>query len=444
MSPPITRYARSGNVNIAYQVVGTGPLDLVFVPGWISHLELAWDDPPHARLLRRLASFSRLICFDKRGTGLSDRVGTHELPTLEQRMDDVRAVMDAVDSEHAALFGFSEGGAMSILFAATYPERATALVLYASLANWVRDDDSPWLPTREQHEEVARLYERRWGEPVGASAFAPTMAKDPDFRRRFGTLLRTAASPGAAVALLRMNFELDVRPALPLVRVPTLVVHRTGDRTISIESGRHLAAHIPDAHLVELEGDDHLPWVGDSDAIVDEIEEFLTGVRHGAEPDRLLATVLFTDIVASTERAAALGDRRWREVLDAHTVEVARHLDRFRGRQVKWLGDGVLAIFDGPARAIRCGRALVEESRRLGVEIRVGLHAGECEVIGDDVGGLAVHIAARVMARAGPGEVLLSGTVKDLVAGSGIEFADRGSHRLKGVPGDWRLFSVVG
>jgi class 3 adenylate cyclase len=279
---------------------------------------------------------------------------------------------------------------------------------------------------------------------VGINAFAPSMAKDQEFRRRFATWLRMSASPGAAAALIRMNVELDVRPILPLVRVPTLVVHRTGDRTIPVEAGRYLARHIPGARLVELPGDDHLPSVGDTDALVDEIEEFLTGVRHGTEPDRLLATVLFGDIVGSTELAASLGDHRWREILDEHSALVVRQLERFSGCLVKWLGDGVLATFDGPARAIRCGRALAEESRRLGIELRVGLHCGECEVRGEDVGGIAVHIAARVMARADAGEVLVSRTIKDLVAGSGIEFVDRGTHELKGVPGDWQLFSVAG
>jgi class 3 adenylate cyclase len=442
VSSPTTRYAKSGELNIAYQVVGDGPLDLVFVPGWLSHLELAWEEPCYAHLLRRLASFSRLILFDKRGTGLSDRVPINELPSLEQRMDDVRAVMDAVDSDQAALFGVSEGGPMSILFAATHPQRTTALVLYASYANWTRDEGSDWAPTREQHEQIAQLYERRWGEAVGISAFAPSMVKDPEFRRRFATWQRMSASPGAAAALLRMNCEVDVRSILPHVRVPALVLHRTGDRTMDVEGGRYLARHIPGARLVELLGDDHMPWVGDADTLVDEIEEFLTGVRHGREPDRVLATVLFTDIVGSTERAAALGDQRWREILDEHSALVARQLERFSGCMVKWLGDGVLATFDGPARAIRCGRALADESRRLGVEIRVGLHCGECEVRGDDVGGIAVHTAARVMAHAGPGEVLVSRTIKDLVAGSGIEFIDRGPHELKGIPGKWQLFGV--
>jgi pimeloyl-ACP methyl ester carboxylesterase len=443
VSSPTTRYAKSGDLNIAFQVVGDGSLDLVFVPGWLSHLELAWEEPSSARLLRRLGSFSRLILFDKRGTGLSDRVPLHELPTLEQRMDDVRAVMDAVDSDQAALFGVSEGGPMSILFAATHPQRTTALVLYASYATWTRDEETPWAPARADHEQIAELYEQRWGEAVGISALAPSMAKDQEFRRRFAMLLRMSASPGAAAALLRMNCEVDVRSVLPLVRVPTLVLHRTGDRTMPVEGGRYLGRHIRGARLVELPGDDHLPWVGDSDALVDEIEEFLTGVRHAAEPDRVLATVLFTDIVGSTERAAALGDHRWREILDEHSALVVRQLERFQGCLVKWLGDGVLATFDGPARAIRCGRALAEESRRLGMEIRVGLHCGECEVRGEDVGGIAVHTAARVMALANPCEVLVSRTIKDLVAGSGIEFVDRGTYQLKGVPGEWQLFGVA-
>jgi pimeloyl-ACP methyl ester carboxylesterase/class 3 adenylate cyclase len=439
---PVTQYAKSGGVHIAFQVVGDGPLDLVFVPGWLSHLELAWEEPLQARFLRRLASFSRLILLDKRGTGLSDRVPDGELPTLEVRIDDVRAVMDAAGSQRAALFGYSEGGAMSALFAATHPSRTSALVLYGSHANWLRDRDNDWAPTRQQHEEVIRAYEQRWGSAVGLGVFAPSVAKDDDYRRRFGTYLRMAASPGAAAALLRMNIEVDIRPILAAVLVPTLVVHRRGDRTIPAEAGRYLAAHIPGARLAELDGVDHFPWIGDSDAIVDEVEQFLTGSRRVFEPDRALLTVLFSDIVASTERAAALGDQRWGELLAAHQADSERQIGRFSGRAVKWLGDGVLATFDGPARAIRCALALVEEARRLDVEVRVGIHAGECEISEGDVGGLAVHIGARVMAQAGPGEVIVSRTVKDLVVGSGFSFADRGDHELKGVPGDWRLFSV--
>ncbi len=442
--PAVTRYAKSGGVNIAYQVVGDGSLDLVFVPGWMSHLEMAWEDARTARLYRRLASFSRLILFDKRGTGMSDRVHDHELPTLDQRMDDVRAVLDAAGSERAALLGYSEGGPMSIRFAAAYPERTAALVLLGTFAHWVRDDDTPWAPTREEHEEVARLYERRWGEPTGISAFAPSVAHDEEFRRRWATFNRMAASPAAAVTLLRMNCDIDVRDDLRTVQVPTLVLHRRGDRAVNIESARYLARRIRGARLVELEGDDHLWWVGDSDSIVDEVEEFLTGVRHGAEPDRVLATVLFSDIVGSTEHAAAVGDRHWGEILERHNKDVTRQVERYGGRLVKWLGDGVLATFDGPARAIRCAQALTEESRRSGIDIRVGVHAGECEIADDDIAGLAVHIAARVMGHARPGTVAVSSTVKDLVAGSGFIFDDLGSHELKGVPGDWRLFAVQG
>jgi class 3 adenylate cyclase len=357
-------------------------------------------------------------------------------------MDDVRAVMDAVDSDRAALVGVSEGGPMSVLFAATHPDRTSALVVYGSYAHWIRDEETPWAPTREEHEQIAQLYERRWGEAVGISAFAPSMVRDQEFRRRYATWLRMSASPGAAAALIHMNVQLDVRPILPLVRVPTLVLHRTGDRTVAVEAGRYLARHIPGARLVELPGDDHLPWVGDTDALVDEIEEFLTGVRHGTEPDRMLATVLFADIVGSTERAAALGDHRWREILDEHAALVVRQLERFQGCLVKWLGDGVLATFDGPARAIRCGRAVAEESRRLGIELRVGLHCGECEVRGEDVGGIAVHIAARVGELAAPGEVLVSTTVRDLVAGSGIAFDARGMRELKCL-GEGPLYAVA-
>jgi class 3 adenylate cyclase len=333
---------------------------------------------------------------------------------------------------------------MSIRFAAAYPERTAALVLLGTFAHWVRDDDTPWAPTREEHEEVARLYERRWGEPTGISAFAPSVAHDEEFRRRWATFNRMAASPAAAVTLLRMNCDIDVRDDLRTVQVPTLVLHRRGDRAVNIESARYLARRIRGARLVELEGDDHLWWVGDSDSIVDEVEEFLTGVRHGAEPDRVLATVLFSDIVGSTEHAAAVGDRHWGEILERHNKDVTRQVERYGGRLVKWLGDGVLATFDGPARAIRCAQALTEESRRSGIDIRVGVHAGECEIADDDIAGLAVHIAARVMGHARPGTVAVSSTVKDLVAGSGFIFDDLGSHELKGVPGDWRLFAVQG
>jgi pimeloyl-ACP methyl ester carboxylesterase len=443
MDRPQTRYARSGDVNIAYQVIGGGTLDLVYVMGWVSHLDLFWEDPSYARFLNRLASFSRLILFDKRGTGLSDRVPISELPTLEQRMDDVRAVMDAVGSERAALVGVSEGGPMSALFAATYPERTSALVIYGSYANRVRDDDHPWLPTPEQRERWLQYMYKEWGTELDLDYRAPTAAKDPRFRQWWATYLSRGASPGAALALGRMNDQIDIRTILGTIRVPTLILHRRDDRILKVQGAQYMAERIPEARYVELPGEDHLPWVGDQDAILDEIEEFLTGVRRGPEPNRVLATVLFLDIVGSTERAAALGDRAWRDLLQSYYGVVGRELARHRGRQIDTAGDGVLATFDGPARAVRCAAAACEAVKPLGMEIRAGLHTGEVEMMGENVGGIAVHIGARVGALAGPSEVLVSSTVKDLVAGSGIEFQDRGMHTLKGVPGEWRLFSVA-
>jgi class 3 adenylate cyclase len=439
---PETKYAKSGDVYIAYQVVGNGPLDLVYVPGWVTHLEYGWEEPGLARFYQRLASFSRLILFDKRGTGLSDRVAESELPTLEQRMDDVRAVMDAVGSERAAVLGASEGGNLSVLFAATYPERTIALVTIGIYAKRIWAPDYPWAPTPEERQEWFDTLERDWGGEVDLATLAPSAAHDPRFRQWFATYLRRSASPKAALAFARMNTQIDIRHLLPAIQAPTLVLHRTGDLDSNVEEGRYIGQRIPGAKYVELSGTDHIPWVGDADAVLDEIEEFLTGVRHVAEPDRVLATVLFTDIVSSTEQAAAMGDRRWRDLLESHNLLMKRELARFRGREVKSTGDGVLATFDGPARAIRCAQAIRDGVRGLGIEIRAGLHTGECEVMGEDVGGIAVHIGARVASLAGPGEVLVSGTVKDLVAGSGIQFADRGAHILKGVPDQWRLFAV--
>jgi pimeloyl-ACP methyl ester carboxylesterase len=437
--PAVTRYAKSGDVHIAYQVTGDGPLDLVFVPGFVSHLEAEWSNPARSRFIERLSSFSRLIRFDKRGTGLSDRV---PIPTLEQRMDDVRAVMDAVGSERAALFGISEGGPMSLLFAATYPERTTALVIYGSYARRLWAPDHPFGRTQAEWHEVVQRLEREWGGPAAIDVWAPSMVHDERFQEAWAAYLRAAASPGAAAAVMRMNGEIDVRHVLPVVRVPTLILHRTGDRVTSIDQARVMAQHIAGAKLVELPGIDHIPTVGDADAIVDEVEEFLTGVRHGPEPDRVLATVLFTDIVSATEKAASLGDRRWRDLLQGHHGLVRRELGRFRGREIDTAGDGFLATFDGPARAIRCACAVSDGVRALGIEVRAGLHTGEVEMLGDKVSGLAVHIGARVAATAAPGEVLVSSTVKDLVAGSGLRFQDRGSHGLKGVPGEWHLFAV--
>lgn len=445
---PATRYAKSGDVNIAYQVVGEGPFDLVYVPGWVSHLDLNWESPGLTRFLERLASFSRLILFDKRGTGLSDRVSPNELPTLEQRMDDVRAVMDAVGSEQAALFGASEGGPMCALFAATYPERVRSLVMYGSYARGLPDGDYPWATTRwvttpEDLEGMLEMLEETWGEPNDLLGFwGPSIAEHERYKRWWSRYLRMAASPAAAVTLSRMNHEVDIRHVLPAIQAPTLLVHRARDSLVLADGSRYMAERIPDARYVELPGEDHLWFFGDQDALLDEIEQFLTGSRQAREPDRVLATVMFTDIVESTKRAAELGDQRWRELLAGHEALVRAQLERFRGREVQMLGDGVLATFDGPARAIRCAQTICDEVRSLGIEVRAGLHTGECEMRNGDIAGIAVHTGARVSAKASAGEVLVSSTVKDLVAGSGIEFEDRGVHSLKGVPGEWRLFAV--
>jgi len=439
-APPETRYAKSGGLNIAYQVVGDGPFDLVYVPGWVSHVEATWDEPAHARLLGRLASFSRLILFDKRGTGMSDPVAVARLPTLEERMDDVRAVMDAAGSESAALFGSSEGGLMSVLFAATYPHRTRALVTLAIYASRIWSPDYPWAPTLEAREAEIESIERNWGGDMDISSLAPSA--DEALKRRAVEYLRRSVSPGAAVALLRMNTQIDVRDVLPTIRVPTLVLQRVDDRDVNVEEGRWIAQQIPQAKYVELPGDEHLIWAGDVDVVADEVEEFLTGSRSAQASDRVLATVLFTDIVGSTERAASIGDRRWAETVHDHHERVRRELDRFRGREHDTAGDGLFASFDGPARAIRAACAIRDSVGALGIEIRAGLHTGECEIVQEKIAGIAVNTGARVAAQAGPGEVLVSSTVKDLVAGSGISFEDRGEHELKGV-GAWRLYSVL-
>ena len=438
MEAPEVRYAKSGDVNIAYSVVGGGSLDLVLVPGFISHLELDWQEPRYAHLLERLASFSRLIMFDKRGTGLSDRPAG--LPDLETRMDDVRAVMDAAGSERAALFGYSEGGPMSCLFAATYPERTIALVLYGTYAKRCDpDDDYPWVISWEQRQQYALELEREWGQESDLGSMAPNA--DEALTRWWRARARAAASPGAARDLILMNSQIDTRHVLPTIRVPTLVLHRTGDRDSSVAEGRYIADRIPGARFVELPGEDHAPFI-DTEPIADEVEKFLTGREPVRTPSRVLATVLFTDIVGSTERAAELGDARWRELLQRHHALVRGQLARFEGREVDTAGDGFFASFDGPARAIRCACAISAAVRELGVDVRAGLHTGECEVVDGKMGGIAVHIGARVAAQAHAGEVLVSSTVKDLVAGSGIEFSDRGAATLKGVPGEWRLFGV--
>lgn len=439
MTRPLTQYARSGDVHIAYQVSGSGPRDLVVVPGFVSHLELLWEEPAYVHLMERLSSFSRLIIFDKRGTGMSDRVS---VATLEERMDDVRAVMDATNSASAAIFGVSEGGPMSLLFAATYPERTTALALYGAFAKRLWSPEYPVGVPELDRQAYLDLIERQWGDRADLSIVAPSLAQDAQARERFAAFRRLSASPGAALAIARMNSEIDVRHVLPSIHVPTLVLHRVGDCDVTVENGRYLAARIPGARYVEFPDGDHQLTTGNINPILDEIEEFLTGVRRGPELDRVLTTVLFTDIAGSTERASEMGDRRWSQLKAAHHSLVRRELSRFRGREMDTAGDGFLAMFDGPARAIRCAVAIGLGLRALGIQVRAGLHTGEVEVAPDGIAGLAVHIGARVMALAAPGEVCVSSTVKDLVAGAGIEFDDRGTHPLKGVPGEWRIFAV--
>ncbi len=439
---PTTKYAKSGDVHIAYQVVGEGSQNLVFVPGWVSHIEYAWEEPSFSRFLRRLASFSRLILLDRRGTGLSDRVS--ELPTLEQRIDDVRAVMDAAGIERATLFGVSEGGPMSMMFAATYPARTTALVLYGTFARLLRAPDYPIGMPPESLETFLEMIEQDWGTgSLSARLFAPSLVDDEPFRQSWARFERLAVSPAGIKALIRMLYETDARHLLSVIRVPTLLVQREGDRVSRVEGARYIAERIQGVKYVELPGPDHFPWVGDTDAVLDEVEEFVTGARRGPDPDRVLATVMFTDIVGATERAVELGDRRWRDLLDRHYGVIREQLVRFRGREIDTAGDGFLAAFDGPARGVRCAGAIVREVRRLGLEIRAGLHTGECEVLGDKLSGVAVHTGARVASLAGAGQVLVSATVKDLVAGSGITFEDRGVQTLKGLPGDWHLYAVA-
>jgi class 3 adenylate cyclase len=424
-------------------VVGEGPIDVVVVFGFATHLEVLWESPVVAAFLRRLASFSRLILFDKRGTGLSDPVA--QVPTLEERIDDVRAVMDAAGSERAALIGISEGGPMCALFAATHPERVSALVLCGAMPRTTEAPDYPWaVPAdalREAAQEFVGPYWGIDGEPM-VELFSPSFAGTPGAAEYIARVQRHAASPAMVTQIFEMFLDIDVRDVLPSVHVPTLVLHRHGDRVVYRRAGQMLAEAIPGARYVELPGIDHLPWAGDAEALLGEIEEFLTGARSQAEPERVLATVMFTDICGSTELAATLGDAGWRDLLATHRATVRRELERFRGREVKMLGDGCLATFDGPARAIRSGHAIVAAARGGGLEVRIGLHCGEVELMDDDVGGIAVHIAARVGDLAAPGEVLVSSTVKDLVAGSGIAFADRGTHRLKGIEDAWRLYAA--
>jgi class 3 adenylate cyclase len=432
---PKTQYAKSGDVRIAYQVVGEGPFDLVFVPGFISNLDVAWEEPQRARVWTRLASFARLIMFDKRGTGLSDR--TVGVPTLEERMDDVRAVMDAVGSQQAALFGISEGGAMSVLFAATYPERTRALVLYGTYGHF-----RSWVLPPDRIEAALDRMEKNWGTGESLHLFAPSVASDETFKLSWARFERLGASPSAVVALMRMNSEIDIRPILPSIRVPTFIIHRQGDVRVNVEAGRFMARQIPNAKYLEVPGSDHTLWTGETERILDEVEEFLTGSRSAIESDRVLATVLFTDIVNSTKRAETIGDRAWHDVLDRHNALVRREISRHRGHEVRTMGDGFLATFDGPARSIRCALAINEGVEALGLQVRAGLHTGEVEMADDDLSGIAVHIASRVATMAKPGQVLVSNTVRDLVAGSNIRFHDEGSHSLKGLTESVRLFAA--
>jgi len=440
---PSTHYVKSDGIHIAYQVLGEGSFDLVFVPGFVSNVESIWRSPEATAFFRRLASFSRLILFDKRGTGMSDRGS--EIFTLEQRMHDVQAILDEVGSERAALFGISEGGPMAFLYAATYPERTSALVLYGSYAKRAWAPDYPFGWKDEQWQLVLDDIDQHWGTPQSKSVRmrAPSVADDPHYAERVASWYRASASPGAAAAILKMNREIDVRHVLPAVHVPSLILHRTAERVIDVEHARFMAGRIPGAKLVELSGEDHVPWVGDRDALLNEVEQFLTGTRYTHESERVLATVLFTDIVDSTERAAALGDGPWREVLEAYYGKVRATLQQYRGREINTSGDGLLASFDGPARAIRCAASIRDTVGSLNLQVRCGLHTGECERIDNDLAGIAMHIGARVAAIAAPGQVLVSQTVRDLVAGSGLDFADSGTHTLKGVPHEWRLFQAI-
>jgi pimeloyl-ACP methyl ester carboxylesterase len=448
MEAPEILYTKTPDAaHIAYQVFGEGSFDLVFVPGFASNVEHMWRIEPFARGLRRLGSFARVVVFDRRGTGLSDRLQQATPPTLESQMDDVRAVMDAVEVERAALFGFELGANLCAVFAAAYPSRVLACVLHGSGARSLRSPDYPWAWTSEQWDAYLADVDRLWGTQAMADWLArhayPSHAQDGSFRRELASFLRSAASPGAALVFERLLRDTDIRDVLAAIQVPILVTHRVDDTEESIDCARHLAANIPGARLLELDGADHYPFSGDQEPLLDAVERFFAAA-HGAEVDfdRVLATVLFTDIVGSTEMAARMADRAWRDVLASHHRRVRSLLARFRGREVDVAGDGFLAIFDGPARAIRCGLAVCDDARALGLEVRVGIHSGEVELDGPAVQGIAVHIGARVANKAGSGEVLVSSTVKDLVAGSGLAFESRGQHELKGVPGAWHVYAA--
>jgi class 3 adenylate cyclase len=439
---PKTKYARSGDVRIAYQITGDGPFDVVWAPGTMSHLDLDWDIPQRALFFERFSKFCRLIRFDKRGTGLSDR--PVHMATLEERTDDIRAVMDDVGIESANIFGVSEGGSMACLFAATYPQRIKSLLIWGAQARWIACEDHPWAQTREEHNEMLAMIEDGWpsfeyitgpGAGVGKDA-------DPAFIESLSRYMRAAANPSAVYAYEQMNGQIDTRPILPSIQVPTFVMNRTGDPCANVEAARDMASRIPGAKFKEYPGNSHSMMLDDMETVLSDIQEFITGERPIDSSDRILATVLFLDIASSTERAAELGDTPWRNLLNSYYAIVRKELARFRGKETNTTGDGFLATFDGPARAVHCALSIVLAVRQLGIEVRAGVHTGECELMGDNVGGIAVHTGARIMAKAKPGGVVVSRTVKDLVAGSGIDFQDAGLHELKGIPGEWRLFSA--
>ena len=441
MSRPETRYAYNGDVAIAYQVVGLDGPDLLFAPGSFTHLEHQWEEPRVARFLTRLASFSRLVVMDPRGLGLSDRVT--EPPSMDERVADLLAVLDAAGSERATLFGNADTGPPCIATAVHHPDRVAGLILFGTYATAMWNDDYPLGWGEEDWQQFRRTVRQSWGSTDAFNEIgSPSVGGDEGFRQWQATLMRLGASPSAAILLGEMTRATDVRELLPRVAVRTLVMHRVGDRVNSVDHGRYLTEHIPGSRWVELPGEDFVIWAGDTDAIAEEIEEFLTGTRTGAEPTRVVATVLFTDVVGSTARARSLGDRAWADLLEAHNQRVRGSLRRFGGREIDTAGDGFLASFTSPTTAIRCARVAIESVREIGVDIRVGIHTGECEVVGDKLRGIAVHIGARVAAKAGAGEILVSQTVQSLIAGAPIELEDRGEHELKGVPGAWRLFAV--
>lgn len=430
-------------MNVAYQVVGDGPRDLVYVPGWVSNIEIMWDDPVLASVFRSLSAFARVIIFDKRGTGMSDPVPASDLPGLEERMDDVRAVMDAAGSDSATLLGHSEGGNLAILFAATFPHRTDGLILASAYVKRIWSEEYPWAPRPEDRAQEIEHIEATWGDPDELPQYQlGRRAGDESFRNWLARYMRLGASPKAAAQLLQMNTQIDTTAVLPSIQVPTLCIYRTDDIDVNIEEGRWIASQIPDARFVELPGDAHLFWADDPTPLIGEIEEFMTGQRETGTPERVLSTVVFTDIVGSTDRVAALGDREWRTLLERHNQVIREELKRWRGHERGTAGDGFIATFDGPARGVRAAQAICRAVRSLGIEVRAGVHTGEVELIGDDVAGLGVHIAARIAALAGPGQVFASRTVRDLVVGSDIEFEDRGTRELKGVPEPWQIYEA--